>query len=363
MIDIIIVNYNSTDHLLNCLGSVEKHLNSLCAKIFVQDNASTDGICRIATEFPQVILDINFENLGFGKAVNRALYQGNSDFIILLNPDTLISEGFFETCLEFMQKNPDVGIMGPQILDHDGRLQNSARAFPTPLTAFFGRSSFLSRKFPKNPITSRNLLSLKSDGKTPMPVDWVSGACMMIRRKAFEDVGGFDERFFMYWEDADWCRRMTDAGWKVMYYPKASVYHYVGGSSEKSVFRSVIEFDKSVYRLFEKYLDSSLSFFKPMVFGGLAVRILLVLLTHLIERGIKTTVQSAKCKVQSVKSGKIKILRVISRLNIGGPAIHVCLLTNGLNPDKFESKLVTGKISPQEGDMGYLLILSITSRY
>jgi glycosyltransferase involved in cell wall biosynthesis len=147
---------------------------------------------------------------------------------------------------------------------------------------------------------------------------------------------------------------MTDAGWKVMYYPKASVYHYVGGSSEKSVFRSVIEFHKSVYRLFEKYLDSSLSFFKPMVFGGLAVRILLVLLTHLIERGIKTKVQSAKCKVQSVKSGKIKILRVISRLNIGGPAIHVCLLTNGLNPDKFESKLVTGKISPQEGDMGYL---------
>jgi len=357
MTDIVIVNYNSTDHLLNCLESVKKNLNGMSADIFVQDNASKDNVSRILSEFPDVILHINTRNLGFAKAVNQAIRQGKSEYLILLNPDTRITEDFFKTSLEFMRKNPDVGVMGPKISDNDGRLQNSARAFPTPLTAFFGRSSFLSKKFPQNPITSRNLLSLKSDGKTPMTVDWVSGACMVIRRKAIEDAGLLDERFFMYWEDADWCRRMWESGWKVVYYPRASVYHYVGGSSEKSVFRSVIEFHKSVYRLFEKYLDTSLSFFKPLVFGGLAVRIVFILMSHLLERLSDKLIRVPDMsffKRSSSSDGRIKILRIISRLNIGGPAIHVCMLTNGLNPEKFESMLITGKISPQEGDMGYL---------
>ena len=354
MIDIVIVNYNSTDFLIECLASVRDALKGHPAKIFVQDNASRDCPERIRTLFPDVLLKINSANMGFAKAVNQALHQGQGEYVVLLNPDTYVTDDFFQTALDYMEKNPSVGILGPRILDNDGMLQNSARAFPTPLTAFFGRSSFLSRKFPKNPITSRNLLSLKSDGKTPMPVDWVSGACMVVRRKAIDRTGFMDERFFMYWEDADWCRRMWEKGWKVVYYPCSTVYHYVGGSSGKKVTRSLVEFHKSVYRLFDKYTQSSVSFLKPLVLAGLAVRLFFVLFSIFFEYLCKLQPPAAPVPAARMPEKRIRILRIISRLNVGGPAIHVHLLSKGLDSRKFESILVTGRISPQEGDMSYL---------
>ena len=361
MLDIVIVNYNSTNLLIICLGSIKKSLNGIDAKIFVQDNASTDGIDRIASKFPRVILTKNRRNLGFAKAVNQGLKQGTGDYVILINPDTHVIDGLFEKCLAFMRDNPDVGLIGPKILDIDGGLQNSARSFPTPLTAIFGRSSLLSKWFPKNPITSRNLLSLRSNGRTPMEVDWVSGACMMVRRKAILDTGLMDERFFMYWEDADWCRRMWQNGWKVVYFPGPSIVHYIGGSSESNILRSVTEFHKSVYRFFEKYLRPSHSFLKPMVFIGIYIRFCTVLFMQLVRKSFNIFKKRYAHKKSSAitpvtgQKGKIKILRVISRLNVGGPAIHVHQLTQGLNPEKFDSKLVAGKVSPQEGDMSYII--------
>ena len=354
MADIVIVNYNSTDFLLECLASVRDALKGIPAKIYVQDNASKDQPERIRALFPEVVLNINSSNLGFAKAVNQALRQGNGEYAVLLNPDTHVTDDFFQTSLGYMEKHSHVGILGPKILDNDGMLQNSARAFPTPLTAFFGRSSFLSRRFPKNPITSRNLLSLKSDGKTPMNVDWVSGACMVVRRKAIENTGLMDERFFMYWEDADWCRRMWEKGWKVVYYPCTTVYHYVGGSSGKKVTRSLIEFHKSVYRLFDKYADTSQSFFSPLVLAGLGVRLFFVLFSNFFEYMLKIQTPMPCAENPHLPEKRIRILRIISRLNVGGPAIHVYLLTKGLDSTKFESILVTGRISPQEGDMSYL---------
>lgn len=281
--DIIIVNYNSTDYLLNCLRSVQRSMNGMRANIFVQDNASRDRADRILTEFPHVIFTQNRENLGFAKGVNQALKQGRGDYVILLNPDTWLTENFFETAISFMQNNPDVGVTGPKILDIDGKLQNSARSFPTPLTAFFGRSSFLSRIFPKNPITSRNLLSLKSDGKTPMEVGWVSGACMVVRRRAIEKTGLLDERFFMYWEDADWCRRMWDKGWKVIYNPGATIYHHVGGSSERLPIRSNYEFHKSVYYLFNKHNYLLSLILRPVTICALSLRFLMMAMPHTLR--------------------------------------------------------------------------------
>ncbi len=357
LIDIVIINYNSTAYLINCLKSINNTSRKLNFKVFIQDNASSDCPEKIKDEFPNINFERNEINSGFSKAVNKAIVKGRSEYILLLNPDTLIEKGFFANCLEYMNNNPDVGILGPRILDGDGRLQNSARAFPRPLTAFFGRSSYLSKRFPKNPITFRNLLSLQSDGKSPMEVDWVSGACMLVRRKAIDDVGLLDERFFMYWEDADWCRRMKEGGWKVVYFPMASVYHFIGGSSEKNVPRSVAAFHISVYRLFDKYLDHSLSYLKPFVFGGLTMRLMLVLFTQLLHRKVikfKHCLVLRQSQHEGVLPHKIKILRIISRLNIGGPAIHVNLLTRGLDENRFESKLVTGSISPKEGDMMYL---------
>jgi len=354
-IDIVIVNYNSTGFLLRCLRSVEDACRGIPTAIYIEDNASVDGVDRVLAAFPQVVLTRNAENLGFGRAVNQALEKGRGEYVVILNPDARVSADFFNKSIEFMEDHPRVGLMGPRILDDDGGLQNSARAFPTPLTAFFGRSSFISRRFPRNPITSRNLLSLQSDGVTPMDVDWVSGACMVVRRNAIHQVGLLDERFFMYWEDTDWCRRMWDGGWKVVYYPQVTICHYVGGSSEKRVYPSVIEFHKSVYKLFNKYLPPALWMLRPLVIGGLAVRLVVVILSQLIGDCMRLDMRGRRTTAPLFPSrSPIRIMRIISRLNVGGPAIHVHLLTRGLDPRQFQSVLVTGRISPQEGDMSYL---------
>ena len=357
MLDIIIVNYNSTDYLLRCIKSIYGSLRELPAKVFVQDNASQDGVDRLKAEFPKVILSKNRYNMGFSRAINNALRQGDSPYIVLLNPDSYVMDGFFEPILRHMEENPDVGIVGPKILDHDGSVQGSARTFPTPLTGLFGRSSLLTRLFPNNRLTRENILTTRSDGKSPMEVHWVSGACMVVRRKAVDHVGLMDERFFLYWEDADWCRRMRRKGWKVVYFPESPVVHYAGASSEQAPLRSILEFHKSSYRLFEKYRKPSLWLLKPLAIVGLSLRLCFVLVSNGMRVWYEKHKSAVSHKEETLvleKRKRIKVLRIIARLNIGGPAIHVHLLTKGLDAEKFEPVLVSGKISPQEGDMSYL---------
>jgi GT2 family glycosyltransferase/glycosyltransferase involved in cell wall biosynthesis len=355
LIDIIIVNYNSTDYLIKCLESIYDSLRDISVNIFVQDNDSDDDVSRISKSFPEVILTRNTYNMGFAAAVNQALKVSFSPYVVLLNPDTHIEKGFFKSVICYMEDNPDVGVIGPTIFDHDGSVQGSARSFPTPLTGLFGRKSLLSKLFPGNKITRQNVLTNRCDGITPLEADWVSGACMVVRRKAVEDAGLMDERFFMYWEDADWCKRMWHSGWKVVYFPQASIVHYVGGSSDKLLFRSVFEFHKSSYLLFNKYNKPSLWFMRLIVIAGLSIRLIFTLVSNGIRVWYQQHgIQHKKMTRAKGKKEKVKILRLIARLNIGGPAIHVHLLTKGLDTERFESTLVTGKISPQEGDMSYL---------
>lgn len=285
MIDIIIVNYNSTDYLINCLLSVRNSLNGLPVSIYIQDNASTDGVDIIRNKFPEVSLTKNSRNIGFAAAVNNALALGKNPFILLLNPDTTVSDNFFNECLSLMKKHAHVGIMGPKVLEKNGQLQHSGRSFPTLLTAFFGRTSILTRMFPNNSLTLKNLSCVNSNGRSPMEVDWVSGACMVVNRKAVEAVGGLDERFFLYWEDADWCQRMWESGWKVVYDPCVSICHITGASSKKELLRSVMEFHKSAFRLFEKRKHSlSVSLLQPFILFGLLVRSGMVLISRLARR-------------------------------------------------------------------------------
>ena len=356
LMDIIIVSYNSTDYLLRCLRSIYDTLHGTPVRVFIQDNDSRDGIDRVRNEFPEVMLLKNAYNLGFSRAVNNALKQGNSPYIVLTNPDTILIDGFFEPILCYMEEHPHVGIVGPKILNHDGSVQGSARTFPTPLTGLFGRSSLLTRYLPNNPFTRENILTTQSDGRTPMEVDWVSGACLVARRKAVETVGLMDERFFMYWEDADWCRRMWDKGWKVVYFPRASVVHYVGGSSDKALSRSIFEFHKSSYRLFEKYSKPHYWFLKPLAIAGLSIRLCFVLISNgmRVWYDRQIAIRPKEKAVYFEKARRIKVLRLIARLNIGGPAIHVNLLTKGLDSKRFKPMLIAGKISPTEGDMSYL---------
>jgi len=253
LLDIIVVNYNSTDYLLGCLGSIFDAARGMALKVWVQDNASTDDVDRVSTLFPQVRLIKNNRNLGFARAINSGLKQGSAPYVLILNPDIIIREGFFGPTIKYMDDHHDVGILGPRILDSDGAVQGSARLFPNLLTALFGRKSLLTKIFPDNPITRENILTGKTDGITPIEVDWVSGACMLARRAAIEDVGAMDARFFMYWEDADWCRRMWRKSWKVVYFPRPSAIHYVGVSSEKTCFALFWSFTGAFTTFFEKH--------------------------------------------------------------------------------------------------------------
>jgi GT2 family glycosyltransferase len=275
VLDIVIVNHNSTDDLMLCLRSIYDSLGDIPATVFIQDNASDDDVDRLHSTFPQAVVSKNRDNIGFAGAVNKGLAQSAAPYVVIINPDTIVQEGCFEGILEYMEKNTDVGVLGPRILDTDGTIQGSARTFPTPFTGLFGRNTGLTKWFPNNPITRANMFTSRSHGKMPMDVDWVSGACMVVRRRAIDEVGLMDTRFFLYWEDADWCRRMWQKGWKVVYYPASTVVHSVGTSSSTKPARSLVEFHKSCYRLFDKYNRTSLKLINPLVAAALALRLVM----------------------------------------------------------------------------------------
>jgi GT2 family glycosyltransferase len=278
-IDIIIVNYNSTHYLLKCLASVHNSLKrNIKADIHVIDNASVENADIVKKAFPGVMVHKNRTNVGFARAVNQCMAGTSAPYILILNPDTIVDVGFFESMLAYMSENPHVAVAGPRIMEADGMTQGSARAFPTPLTALFGRNALLSRVFPHNPLTRRNVLTGQQDMTCARAVDWVSGACMMVRRKAVCEVGMLDGGFFMYWEDADWCKRMSMRGWRTVYVPGAVIVHYVGGSCKNGNGRLLMEFHKSAYRYFCKHSphrDSSIA--KMLVFGALSLRFYMVL--------------------------------------------------------------------------------------
>ena len=287
MIDLIIVNYKSTDFLHNCLSSVYENLNGTKVNVQVFDNGSHDHVDLTETIFPKVSLSRHHRNIGFSGGVNRIIKKTSSPYIVILNPDTVVFDDFFESVIAFMERNHDVGILGPKVLNPDHSIQGSARAFPTAHSAFFGRKSLLTRMFPNNRFSGANILSNTSDGRTPMEVDWVSGACMVVKREALDDVGLLDEDFFLYWEDVDWCKRMWNKGWKVTYYPRATIQHTVGGSSERNLIRSIFEFHKSAYTYFAKYVKSPKLFIKPLIITGLFLRFFGILMLQSIRRVVR----------------------------------------------------------------------------
>ncbi len=278
------MNYNSTKWLLASLDSLYRHIPSeFQLNVRVADNASTDGVQDLRNRFPEVRLTINAHNIGFGSAINQVLQSCVSPYVILLNPDSVVINGFLPTAIDYMDRHPTVGILGPMILDDGGGVQGSARSFPTPLTSFFGRNSPITRLYPNNSITRANILTIDSDGQSPMGVDWVSGACMIARREAIAQVNGFDERFFLYWEDTDLCRRTKDAGWDIVYLPKARVIHLGAKSSNTRPLFSNYHFHRSCYRLYDKYAGWPYSLFTPVTAIALMLRFMLAAVVNFVK--------------------------------------------------------------------------------
>jgi hypothetical protein len=221
--------------------------------VWVVDNNSIDAsVPMIQQNFPYVHLIENKENVGFAKANNQAIAKCNGNYVLLLNPDTLILNNAIEQVIDFMDENPTIGICGCKVLNEDRTLQLACRrSIPTPRVAFF-RLTGLSRLFPKSKIMARyNLTYLNPDESHE--VDAVSGAFLMIRKNTVEDIGSLDERFFMYGEELDWCVRTKKIGWKVMYYPRAEIIHYKGECSKFNHRKAAIEFYRSMYLFHKKH--------------------------------------------------------------------------------------------------------------
>jgi GT2 family glycosyltransferase len=223
----------------------------------VVDNASSDGSGAIVDEFaPRVRLIANRANVGFGRGVNQGLAATSAPLVLVMNPDCVVMPGACETMAAALRAHPRCAIAGPRILDPDGALQGSARGDPDMLTGVFGRRSALRRLFPRLSVSQRNFvddMAVVAAGAAPI-VDWVSGACFLARRAPLADVGGFDERYFLYWEDADLCRRLRGRGYEIRYVPDASAVHRVGHSSRTAAAASVRAFHDSAYRYYATHV-------------------------------------------------------------------------------------------------------------
>ena len=275
---VIIVNYASWPLTLRCIESLHQARNGEF-EVFIVDNDRVEP-----PELPSwVRLIRNKENIGFARAHNRGIAAASGDPIVLINPDTLVERDFFEHLEGFVSENPMVGISGPRIVDSEGHLQLSARREISALSGFLGRTSLLTHLFPKSSIVKSQFPAV-TDRSHPISVDWVSGACMVVRRDTLRDVGPLDERFFMYFEDADLCRRARSAGWLVYYLPHVEIVHQTGASS-RSKPKAIWHLHKSAFLYHRKHgAHGPFGAYSAMVLAGLTLRATAKLGISLFER-------------------------------------------------------------------------------
>ena len=271
---IVIVNYLAYEPLAGCLASLAPGIGSI--DVVVIDHQSVAGDLEdLSRRFPWARFVPVANNPGFAAGVNRGMRETTAPYVLLLNPDCTVNNDVARPLGSWLHHQRTAAVCGAIVREADGSIQASARRFPGITTGFAGRTSWLTRVWPGNPWTAKNLLSGVPDG--PIEVDWVSGACMMIRREAFAAVGGMDEGFFLYWEDADLCRRLKDAGWLTFYNPSASVTHLTGKSSEHARRASLIAFHRSAYRYYRKHSGTLQRILVPWVFLALQARLTLKL--------------------------------------------------------------------------------------
>lgn len=256
-ISIIIVNYNVERFLEQCLYSVQRAISGIHAEIFVVDNDSADNSCNMVRQkFPTVAIIENKENVGFSKANNQAIKLAQGEYILLLNPDTIIEDDSLSKALAFMDEHSDAGGLGVKMLDGYGKfLPESKRGLPTPAVAFY-KVTGLSSLFPFSRRLGRYHLRYL-DPDSIHAVDVLSGAFMLLRRSVLDVVGLLDEEYFMYGEDIDLSYRITQAGFKNYYFPLTTIIHYKGESTKKGSLNYVLLFYNAMYIFAHKHYRKS----------------------------------------------------------------------------------------------------------
>jgi len=249
-LSISIVNWNTKDLLRDCLQSVFKSKGGLNYEVFVVDNASVDGSTEmVKRKFPQVRLIENRENLGFSKANNQALRESKGRYFLLLNSDVILLSDTFENMVEFMDNHKEAGVAGCRLLNPDGTPQASHGDFHSIAKVLIGKLSLgnFTEKWLGRYMQSHRI------SQEAREVDWVSGAFLMARREAIDEVGMLDENIFMYFEDDDWCYRMKQGGWRVYFVPQAQAIHLFGKSIQRVRHRISVESVASKYYFYRKH--------------------------------------------------------------------------------------------------------------
>lgn len=291
---IVIVNYNTRDLLLACLESIYANAGPKYKyDIYVVDNASTDSSVEAVKEkYPRVLILPQGKNLGFAKANNFALRVIDSEYTLLLNPDTIIVDNCLELLLDYMEQHEDIGAVGCKVVLPDGTLDKACkRGFPTPASSFWYLTG-VSKLFPKVRRFGGYQLNYLDENEIN-EVDSLVGAFMLIRVKALDEVGLLDENFFMYGEDIDLCYRIRKAGWKVVYNPQVKIIHYKGAASgtkekgaeckqvKKKSYKVIYEFHRSMILFYRKHYKGKYpALLRGIVYLGVGIRFLLVILKN-----------------------------------------------------------------------------------
>lgn len=275
-LSVVVVNYNTGPLLEQCLRSVRRFAGDLELDIVVVDNASSDESVDAVARFPEVRLIRNHQNFGFAHAANQGIEASTRYYLVLLNPDTVVVSPVFRALVDFADACPDAGIVGPRLLNPDGSLQPSAYRFPTLVQAV-GTILGLRRVLPVRFLRARmgrwlgRYFGQLDPHIQPREVDYVTGACMLIRREVIQQIGGFDSRFFLYFEDKDLCWRARHAGWNVYFTPVAEAVHYIGRSSRNHPDTVVTERFRSMRQFYDKHYTwpARLALRGVLLFGGL----------------------------------------------------------------------------------------------
>lgn len=284
-LSVIVVNYNVRHFLEQCLASVYQALEGIDGEIIVVDNASIDGsVEMLKNKFPNIKVIANINNVGFSKANNQAIKEAKGEYILLLNPDTLVQENTFRECIAFMDQHPDAGGLTVKMIDGKGKyLPESKRGFPSPWTAFckiFGLTSL----FPKSKTFASYYLG-HLDKNSTHEIEILPGAFMFLRKTALDKVGLLDEDFFMYGEDIDLSYRIIQAGFRNYYYPACQIIHYKGESTKKGSLNYVLVFYKAMIIFAQKHIGKkSRKYFTSIIKFAVIVRATVSALKRLLVK-------------------------------------------------------------------------------
>ena len=263
-LSIIVTNYKNPKLLRLCIESIRKNYSAKDYELIVSDSATEeDTEMMMREDFPEITFIPSEKNIGFGATVKNGYDKSTGKYILILNGDILIKKDSIEILLDYIKNNPDVGLVGPQLLGFNEKLQPSCFRFYTPLTIIYRRTFLGKMAFAKKHLA--NFLMQDFDHKSIRDVDWMMGSALMTKREAVEKVGLMDPRFKMYFEDTDWCRQFWENNYRVVYNPNAKIYHYHGrGSAGRNILKTLVSnrltwlHIASAIKYFKKYLGKPL---------------------------------------------------------------------------------------------------------